>query len=866
MARAAALRGVREAAAADFEMEQPAAGGSSGLGRPAPPAPPQLEPEPELEMESQAEALFRMVDTDGSGQISYNEFASWWSRRQLATLGALDEGTMEDAKKLWVELDADGSGDLDPEEFSKLMAKLATSDWKEAYDQGRGKPYYYNKKTKETRWHEPDAEGAVTAFMSSSGIEVQPRPKAAFGAALGRARDQARQLAQSDRVQRARQQLSQRSASARETAAQKRAQLEQSERYKKWEASATEWGASAEDWKQRTRAQHQDKIRAALVCTVLLTFFFFVFLYFFATYEPPLAVTDTRPDTSTGGIGEAGEVASLTHEWQVIRLKEKYEHPIVMAGIPSTHETHLTHDGTELPSRDPAVARIRNVQLGCPGWHFGWCFEMRLQEPDVEGCVEDGGVHEPGETLSWMAVDRGTYRMHGQGIEGSQLQAGSVFAQGSAFVVVVPTPFENGDPVVTSQVQTFHDAEFVKTRQRDAVGYTGGVFEIKLEQAEGGTVHGLEEIGWLAADASAGKMGQLTFEAELTPSMSSSAHEFAFAMNFTTVPFIFGSIATYHDGNPAMIRTAGRASHGVTLEIQEDTCRDAETSHGGENIALIAIQSDLDGVLRADRLIEPSTYCPATKTYFEFIDTGQFISWSLAKLAAKARVNCQCPTGETCRCGKSHLATIKSAAEQACVKKVAKIARDPAHGGKIPVGWIGLTDADFLHHWFDLLSMHHGDTLASAQTDAVHWERHGPIEDDTTRALSGPPVVTEMIPAEQQDCGGLGTIVGGYGQLGRGQYLEKTFGTTSAAGGSDPLPTHSALHLEMDFVKVDSWDGETAFLWADDVLIWQQSFRHNHGRHYCGAGWADQIAHIEKTFEHTRRELSEWLLLLLCSG
>ena len=91
---------------------------------------------------------------------------------------------------MWVELDADGSGDLDPEEFSKLMSKLATSDWKEAYDQGRGKPYYYNKKTKETRWHEPDAEGAVTAFMSSSGIEVQPRPKAAFGAALGRARNQ----------------------------------------------------------------------------------------------------------------------------------------------------------------------------------------------------------------------------------------------------------------------------------------------------------------------------------------------------------------------------------------------------------------------------------------------------------------------------------------------------------------------------------------------------------------------------------------------------------------------------------------------------------------------------------------------------
>jgi hypothetical protein len=30
---------------------------------------------------------------------------------------------------------------------------LASSDWKEAYDAARGKSYFYNKKTKETRMY-----------------------------------------------------------------------------------------------------------------------------------------------------------------------------------------------------------------------------------------------------------------------------------------------------------------------------------------------------------------------------------------------------------------------------------------------------------------------------------------------------------------------------------------------------------------------------------------------------------------------------------------------------------------------------------------------------------------------------------------
>ena len=41
-------------------------------------------------------------------------------------------------------------------------------------------------------------------------------------------------------------------------------------------------------------------------------------------------------------------------------------------------------------AKDPAVARIQNVQLGCvaeKGWK-GWCFQIRLQEPTM--MIADG--------------------------------------------------------------------------------------------------------------------------------------------------------------------------------------------------------------------------------------------------------------------------------------------------------------------------------------------------------------------------------------------------------------------------------------------------------------------------------------------
>ena len=68
----------------------------------------------------------------------------------------------------------DGSGDLDCREFEAAVTNLATSDWSEAYDGERGKAYYFNRQTNETRWHRPDSEAAVSEFMQANGLVLQP--------------------------------------------------------------------------------------------------------------------------------------------------------------------------------------------------------------------------------------------------------------------------------------------------------------------------------------------------------------------------------------------------------------------------------------------------------------------------------------------------------------------------------------------------------------------------------------------------------------------------------------------------------------------------------------------------------------------
>ena len=777
--------------------------------------------------------------------------------------GALSDSMLDEAKAKWDALDRDGSGDLDAGEFARLITTLATSNWKEAYDPQRGKSYYYNTVTKETRWQQADGDTAVSDFLKENGVSVQPKAKVGI-AAIGRAKQQASRLANSEAAQKARTRASEKTAQAKALAREKAERVQASEKFQKASAGASEFYSSAEEWKQEAKNRHRDKLMIAGVSFAFALLLGMMFMYEWATYVPPVPPPAPTPrDTSTGGIGETGQIAALTHEWEWVHLNEKYAHPVVFAGIVSTHEQHTTMEGGTNPARDPAVARIKDIQQGCPGWR-GWCFQIRMQEPS---CMEDEGVHIPGETLSWMVIDRGVYHMQvrspkltvafsqssyiltahrvvgdywqGQAIQDNLMQAGIVSASGTAFVTVIPSPFDGElDPVVLTQIQTTRDPGYVKTRQRWATGYSGGAFEVKLEQAYGAPSHGREEIGWFAVESSAGALGARMFEATFTAAVDHNARTLNFQSNFSAVPLIFANIGTYSGGESATVRSEVRALHTVRVLIYEDSCADHNRAHNPERLSMFVIQSDAgDNALRAERLSEPSTFCPASGTYFTFVDTGQFVSWSHAKRAADSYV---IPT--TQRPGmKSHLATIKTRAEQECIKQVASIARDSLQ--EIAVGWIGATDADWIPHWFDVISEHHGEALVGGAEDPEPWKLH------TLGTQGADREVLELTVDQQVDCGSLGKIVGGYGALGINQYIQKTYGE----GAEEDLPFHTAIKIEVDFVKVDSWDGELAFMWVEepenpdvDNPVWQQSLRHG-GPNLCGAGWGETTHHISKT-------------------
>ena len=60
-------------------------------------------------------------------------------------------------------------------------------------------------------------------------------------------------------------------------------------------------------------------------------------------------------------------------------------------------------------------------------------------------------------------------------------------------------------------------------------------------------------------------------------------------------------------------------------------------------------------------------------------------------------------------------------------------------------------------------------------------------------------------------------MLGGYGVFGSGAYVEKTFDLSGA-------PPHSAVWVQLDFVKIDRWGGDSAYLTLNGELAWTQSF------------------------------------------
>jgi hypothetical protein len=104
-------------------------------------------------------------------------------------------------------------------------------------------------------------------------------------------------------------------------------------------------------------------------------------------------------------------------------------------------------------------------------------------------------------------------------------------------------------------------------------------------------------------------------------------------------------------------------------------------------------------------------------------------------------------------------------------------------------------------------------------------------------------------------CGDFGTILGGYGEI-AGTTNEKTFNLNSVS--------HSEVRVTLDYLTVDSWDGEEAFVTVDGSKV----FTNNHcfcsqdcqnnggtcgGRQQCGntSHKHDRLFPVDETVSHS---------------
>jgi hypothetical protein len=76
-------------------------------------------------------------------------------------------------------------------------------------------------------------------------------------------------------------------------------------------------------------------------------------------------------------------------------------------------------------------------------------------------------------------------------------------------------------------------------------------------------------------------------------------------------------------------------------------------------------------------------------------------------------------------------------------------------------------------------------------------------------------------------CGSFGTILGGYGQFGTGASTNKTF--------SSPF-THSQYSISFNFIRIDSWDGESGLAYVDGSQVWSRAGSGSNGSQICGSG------------------------------
>lgn len=95
-------------------------------------------------------------------------------------------------------------------------------------------------------------------------------------------------------------------------------------------------------------------------------------------------------------------------------------------------------------------------------------------------------------------------------------------------------------------------------------------------------------------------------------------------------------------------------------------------------------------------------------------------------------------------------------------------------------------------------------------------------------------------------CGIFGEILGGYNVL-AGEANTKLYDMQGLA--------HTRARIELDFIQIDTWDNESAYVRVDGNEVWVDAFSGAVGGQICGNGGADELHHVNETVEHDANAL-----------
>ena len=249
------------------------------------------------------------------------------------------------------------------------------------------------------------------------------------------------------------------------------------------------------------------------------------------------------------------------------------------------------------------------------------------------------------ETIPYLVIEAGTWYTDG----GRMIQAGRVTASGadtsqtccsasdsSCCVgssqgtvgkdftdVPFHTPFPDNDVSIITQVQTYNDVSFVKTRTHallksgvnqqsahvgddDQTWSTGFSVSLEREKGIGNQIsQQLEQIGYVAfqhtseGDTLGGDL-YMADQTDMSVTDSPTGGGINFCVGFENPPLFFASIATYEGWDSAELRLAVPTTNAAAaVYIEEEGCSDDETTHIPEVVSFFALQHSTANKIRA---------------------------------------------------------------------------------------------------------------------------------------------------------------------------------------------------------------------------------------------------------------------------